>query len=157
MQRVIMLFCLVSLPPSALTAEDVNAWYFGSMGDFPRHSTLAGCWGRFSGWWGFLFFSCVSYGPGRGLFWRKLFHGIVDQVAKFQCRLFLLVQALIFGDRVDSLGLLCDLCELYRVVLAGFLLVGLGPIIVGKGMSDGRSVWIWASFQAKGDCHGGLS
>ena len=66
---------------------------------------------------------------GKRLVLEKLCHGIVDLVAEFQCQLFFLVQALIFG--VGSWGLLCDLCALYLVVLVGSFLVGLGLIIVG--------------------------
>ena len=42
---------------------------------------------------------CMSFGRVRGFSWRRLFLGTVDLVAQFQCRLFLLVQALIFGLR----------------------------------------------------------
>ena len=46
--------------------------------------------------------------------------GIKGQVVQFQCRLFLLVQALIFGDHVGSLELSCGHYVLCLVVLAGF-------------------------------------
>ena len=49
-------------------------------------------------------FSCMSFGLVRGLFWRKLFQGIVDQVAQLQCPLFLLVQALTFGEHARTMG-----------------------------------------------------
>ena len=46
---------------------------------------------------------CMSFGLVRGSSMKKLSHGIVDLDAQFQCRLFLLVQTLIFGVLVDSL------------------------------------------------------
>ena len=54
---------------------------------------------------------CMSYGLVRGWIWRKLFPGTVGQVAQFQCRLFLLVQALIFGD-------LAGIGALFRALVA---------------------------------------
>ena len=48
----------------------------------------------------------MSCGLVRGWFWKRLFLCIVGQVAQFQCRLFLLVQALIFGDLVGVFGAL---------------------------------------------------
>ena len=39
----------------------------------------------------------------RGWFWKRLFPGTEGQVAQFQCRLFLLIQALIFGDLAGTL------------------------------------------------------
>ena len=61
------------------------------------------------------------------------------------------VQALKFGDRVDSLGLLCDLLCTVPGGNGRLFPVGLGPIIVGYGILDVRSVGM------KGDCLGGLS
>ena len=52
------------------------------------------------------FLFCMSFGLWRGLFLKKVFSAIEDQDAQFQCRLFLLVQALIFGAHVGSLELL---------------------------------------------------
>ena len=46
---------------------------------------------------------CMSSGLGRGLFWKRLFPAIDGLVAQSQCRLFLLVQALIFGVPAGSL------------------------------------------------------
>ena len=46
----------------------------------------------------YLFF--MSFGLVRGFLWKKLVLGIFVQGAQFQCRLFLLVQALIFGAPV---------------------------------------------------------
>ena len=44
---------------------------------------------------------------------------------------------MIFGDRVVSLALLCDLCALYPLVLVDLFFVVLGPTVVGL---DGKSV-----------------
>ena len=40
---------------------------------------------------------CMSCGLVRGWIWRRLCRGTAGQVAQFQCRLFLLVQAFFFG------------------------------------------------------------
>ena len=101
----------VSLPPSADTAEDVNVWPY-SVGILIKWVAFSGTlhWpaaGADQAVGGVSFvgiLSCMSFGLGRGLSWGELFRGIVDQVAQFQCRLFLLVQALIFGQPVVSLG-----------------------------------------------------
>ena len=45
----------------------------------------------------------MSSGLGRGLFWRRPFLALNGLVAQFQCRLFLLVQALTFGAPEGSL------------------------------------------------------
>ena len=53
----------------------------------------------------FLMWNCsffVSFGLVRGCLWRGLLLVILDQGVQFQCRLFLLVQALIFGVPVVS-------------------------------------------------------
>ena len=75
------------------------------MGDFPGHSGLAGCWADLAvggvSYVEMLLLKKVWAGE-RDLSWRKLFHGIVDQVAQFRCRLFLLVQPLIFGALASS-------------------------------------------------------
>ena len=47
----------------------------------------------------------MNYGLVRGCLWKKLVLGIFDQGVQFQCRLFLLVQALIFGVPVVFLVL----------------------------------------------------
>ena len=41
----------------------------------------------------------------KGSIWRRQFTGAAGQAAQFQCRLFLLVQALIFGDLAGTLVL----------------------------------------------------
>ena len=48
---------------------------------------------------------CMNFGLGTGWFSKKLILGIFGQGAQFQCRLFLLVQALIFGALVVLLVL----------------------------------------------------
>ena len=48
---------------------------------------------------------CMSFGLVRDFLWKKLTLAIFVQGAQFQCRLFLLVQALIFGARVGLLVL----------------------------------------------------
>ena len=72
----------------------------------------------------------------KGLSWRRPFSGIFGLDAQFQCRLFRLVQALIFGVRVDFLGHFFVLCVLCLVELAGSSHV----ILAGLGMLVGRSV-----------------
>ena len=97
----------VSLPPSVITAEDVGAWPY-SVGVLVKWVTFLGTlhWPAAGADMGLVefpilrCFSCMSLGLARGLSWRKLFLSIGDQVAQFQCRLFLLVQAFIFGDHV---------------------------------------------------------
>ena len=56
----------------------------------------------------FLMLSCsffMSFGLVRGSLWRRLLRVIFGQGIQFQCRLFLLVQALIFGAHAVSLVL----------------------------------------------------
>ena len=53
---------------------------------------------------------------------KRLCLDIVGQVAQFQCRLFLLVQALMFGDHFGSLGLSCGHCVPCLMVLADLFL-----------------------------------
>ena len=64
----------------------------------------------------------------RGFSLRRLFLGVRGLIAQFQCRLFLLVQALIFGDIASFL------------VWAGFFLVLLVPITAGYGISVGLNL-----------------
>ena len=47
----------------------------------------------------------MSFGQERGSLWKRLILVIFDQGVQFQCRLFRLVQALIFGVAVASLVL----------------------------------------------------
>ena len=56
-------------------------------------------------------------------------------IAQFQCRLFLLVQALIFGDLVSFLVQCCVRYVLCLVALAGFFLVLLVPT-TGHGLTS---------------------
>ena len=60
--------------------------------------------------------------------------------AQFQCRMFRLVQALIFGVRAGSLEPFSGHCVLCLVVLAGLCLAILVLITAGFGTLDGRSV-----------------
>ena len=83
----------------------------------------------------FLFF--VSSGLVRGFNLRRLFLGVRGWIAQFQCRLFLVVQALIFGDLVSFLVLCC-----VRYFLPG----GLGrflPCTIGANHSRlGHIGWV---------------
>ena len=83
----------------------------------------------------FLFF--MSFGLVRGFSLRRLFLVVGGLIAEFQCRLFLLVQALIFGDLVSFLVQCCVRYVLCLVALAGFFLVLLVPTIVGYGTLGG--------------------
>ena len=68
----------------------------------------------------------MSIGLVKGWSWKRPSPGIGGLDAQFQCRLFRLVQALIFGVRVGFLERLIALCELCLVGLAGFLLCDVG-------------------------------
>ena len=76
----------------------------------------------------------------RGFSWRRLFLGTAGLVAQFPCRLFLLVQALIFGVLVGFL----ELCfEVFGTCRSGFgvlFLVMLVLITVGVGTLGGSGV-----------------
>ena len=100
----------VAVPASAICADDIGPtllvfWLSG----FPS-------WGLFTGlmvvWiWvlvAFPLLNCsffMNFGLVRDCLLRGRFLGIFGTGVQFQCRLFLLVQALIFGARVDSLVL----------------------------------------------------
>ena len=98
----------VSLPPSVITGKDVGAWPY-SVGILVKWVTFLATlhWpaaGADLGVGGVSYVEILlSYYEHWA--WRKLFQGIEDQVAQFQCLLFPLFQALIFGDHVGSLGL----------------------------------------------------
>ena len=81
----------------------------------------------------------MGCGQVRGLFWRKLFTGFGDLGAQRQCRLFRLVQALIFGDAAGSLGPFSGGFVLCVVVSVGLCLAILVPITTGIGTLVGRS------------------
>ena len=68
----------------------------------------------------FLFF--MNSGLVGGFSLRKLFLDVRGLIVQFQCRLFLLVQALIFGDLVGFLVLCCVRYVFCLVVWAGFFL-----------------------------------
>ena len=76
----------------------------------------------------------------RGFSLRRLSLVVGGLIAQFQCRLFLLVQALIFGDLVSFLVQCCVRYVLCLVALAGFFLVLLVPTIVGYGTLVGLSL-----------------
>ena len=109
---VIVSCCLDLRLFGPLTAEEVGAWPY-SVGILVKWVAFLGTshWSadRADLWVGGV--SCVemllfiSYGLVRGLFWRMFFLGIGDRDAQFQCRLFLWVQALIFGAHAVSLVL----------------------------------------------------
>ena len=81
----------------------------------------------------FLFF--MSFGLVRGFNLKKLFLGVRGLIVQFQCRLFLLVQASIFGDLVGFLVLCCVRYVFCLVVWAGFFHVLLVPLTAGYGIS----------------------
>ena len=81
----------VTGPPSAICDEDIAH----------RPSTTG-----LLEWVGFLMWNCsfsMSFGLVRGCLLKKLILDIFGQGVQFQCRLFCLVQALIFGTLVASL------------------------------------------------------
>ena len=90
-----------------------------------------------------LMLSCsffMSFGLVKGCLWRRLILVTSAQDVKFQCRLFHLVQALVFGVLVVLLVLLCGL---FACCLEGW--GGLSPaplvlIIVGSVILGGRCV-----------------
>ena len=83
---------------------------------------------------------CMSSGLVSGWIWRRQFPGTVGQVAQFQCWLFLLVQALIFGDLAGTLVRYFVLLLHCLVVFVGSSLVRLVPITVGFGTLGGKGV-----------------
>ena len=93
----------VNIPASAICAADVALW--------PYTPGLLVKWVTFleilelvaSLMWNFL--SSMSFGQERGSHWKKLLLVTLGQGVQFQCRLFLLVQALIFGAHAASLEL----------------------------------------------------
>ena len=82
---------------------------------------------------------CNSSGLGRGFFWRTLFLVISGLGAQFQCRLFLLVHALIFGAPAGSLVECSGLWVLCLEGMAGLRLAILEPFIVDWGTLAGKS------------------
>ena len=82
----------------------------------------------------------MKFGRVRGLNWRRLFLGTAGLVAQFQCRLFLVVPALIFGVPV---GLSVHCFGVFGICLLDFgilFLVILVLIIVGCDILDGNGV-----------------
>ena len=82
----------------------------------------------------------MSSGQVRGWIWRRMFPSTPGQVAQFQCRLFLLVQALIFGDHAGILVRYFVLLLVCLVVFVGSSLVKWVPIPVRFGTLGGKSV-----------------
>ena len=80
------------VPAAAVCAEDIALW--------PYTPSLLVKWFSFlnSLHWPCTFY--MSFGLVRGSSWRRLTLVVFVQGAQFQCRLFLLVQALIFGAPV---------------------------------------------------------
>ena len=76
----------------------------------------------------------------RGFSLRRLFLVIGGLISQFQCRLFLLVQALIFGDLVSFLVLCCVRYVFCLGALAGFSLVLLVPITAGYAILIGKNL-----------------
>ena len=94
---------------SAICAEDIAHWPYtpGHVGCFLGHTTLA-CWCFGSwGWWYFCVELHILYElcAGERLSLEKAHPRYLRPGVQFQCRLFLLVQALIFGVPVVSLVL----------------------------------------------------
>ena len=80
---------------------------------------------------------------------RLLFFATGGLGAQFLCRLFHLVQVLIFGAHVGSLGPCVVLFLVCREVCRGFCLVQLVRTLVGFGILGGRSV-VMASLLGRG-------
>ena len=103
----------ITLVAAPVTAADVGAWpYFvGIVAEWvPLWGGCTRLWLVLTwGSWAYLllkFSFCMSFGLVRGWSLRRLSSGIGGLDAQFQCRLFRLVQALIFGVRVGSCGAL---------------------------------------------------
>ena len=100
----------VNVPASAICAEEIAHWPYtaGLLVKWVallRLSALACGGGRILGLVVFLLLSCsffMSFVLVRGCLWRRRFLAIFGQGVQFQCRLFRLVQALIFGALVVS-------------------------------------------------------
>ena len=102
----------VNVLASAICAEDVTHWtkspgllvkwvsFLGSL-HWPAGGLDLGLVACLM--WSFSFF--MSSRQVKGSLWRRLILGIFGQGVQFQCRLFLLVQALIFGAHAVSLVL----------------------------------------------------
>ena len=101
----------VGVPPAAVTAEDVCLWPY-SVRTLVKLVTFLGSlhWpsagadlGPGSISYLLSFLSFMSFGLVRGFSLKRLFLVVRGLIAQFQCRLFLVVQALIFGALVVSL------------------------------------------------------
>ena len=138
----------VCVPPSAVTADDVCLWPF-SVWILVRLAAFLGTlhWssaGTDLGPGGVsyveLLILFMSFGLVRGFSLRRLFLDVRGLIAQFQCRLFLLVQALILGDLASFLVPCFVRCVLCPVALAGLSLVVLALTTVGLGMLVGKNL-----------------
>ena len=116
----------VSVPPVVIAADDVCAWPY-CVGIQVKWDAFLNTlhWSASGAGVGSLMlncFYCMSFGQERGWCLKKLCLDIAGHIARFQCRLFLLVWALIVGDHVGSLGLSCGHCVPCLVVLADLFL-----------------------------------
>ena len=116
----------VSMLPVVSAADDFCAWQY-SVGILVKLVAFLSTTLHWPVSYGELLLMCEPWAFERLV--KNLFLCIVGQVAQFQCRLFLMFQALIFGDRVDSLELSCGHCVLCLVVLAGLFHARSVPII----------------------------
>ena len=131
----------VSFGVSSITAEDVRVWpcsvsllvevsaFLGTL-HWPAGAVEFGVGGLF------LLLSCsffVSSGLVSGFVLRQLFLNLVGLGVQFQCRLFLLVQALIFGVLVGFWVLFFVHFVCCLVALVGFSLGVLGLIMADFG------------------------
>ena len=102
----------VHVPASAIGAGDIAHWPYSLVSWSSGLPSWAHSIGLLVVWilWlvVFLMWNCslfMSFGLARGSLWRKLILVVFDKRVQFQCRLFLLVQALIFGAPVVLLVL----------------------------------------------------
>ena len=101
----------IHVPSSAVSADDVAHWPYSpdllvEWFSFFKESSLACGWFGSRCWWYFFMLSCsffMIFGLVRGCLLRERFLVIFGMGVQFQCRLFRLVQALIFGALVVSL------------------------------------------------------
>ena len=84
---------------------------------------------------------------GERLSLERLILNIFGQGVQYQCRLFLLVQALIFGVPVVSSVLCCGLFVCCLVGFGGLFRALLVPITAGFGTLGGKTL-SWPYFQA---------
>ena len=132
----------VGVPPSAVTAEDVCLWPY-SVGILVKLVTFLGSlhWpsaGSDLGPGGISY--VMSFELVRAFRSKRLFLAVRGLIAQFQCRLFLVVQALILGDLVSFLVPCCVRYVLCPVAWPGLSLVILALITVGLGILAGKNL-----------------